>query len=168
MTPIRQFLLKLKERAIAALKEAWYTEPTMVQAAVVSALVAIAAALHLAIKQGLIEVLVSVLLPLVAGAALRRVVTPVNKAKAVALAKLGSHRHVVGVFLFHRTALVGRARIERLQAAALAEEHEPEDTEPAREALRARYTGEVTATSKLAIKHATHKERGRWVILASS
>lgn len=168
MSAVKQFLLNLKARVLAALQEAWVTEPTLIMAAAVSVLAAIAAAVHVSIKQGTVELVVSIVLPLVVGALLRKKVTPVNAVRAVALARLGSKRHVVGAFLFHRTALATRKRIERLQAEAVAEEREPEDTEPAREALKARYGGEVTPTSKLTIKRATHKERGRWVILVVS
>jgi hypothetical protein len=165
---VLELLNKVGVRLVAAVQEAWFSEPVAISSAVAAALVAIAGAAGVVIKAGTAEVIATVLIPIVLGAWARSKVTPTKVGRVVALAKLGSQRHVVAVFLFKRTALVGRKRIERLQAKALAEGGGtwPPTDEPERQTLYERFAGEVTPESKLSIKRATHKERGRWVVLA--
>lgn len=162
-------LVGLKVRAIAALREAWYTEPSVILTGSVSAIVALAAAFGVVISPSVAELVAGVVVPLLIGAALRTQARPVNAAKALALAQIGSRRRVVGVYLFRRTALVARKRDERLQAAALDEGGSawPPTDEPDRQTLYERFHGLVTPTSKLEIRKATHSERGRWVVLVA-
>lgn len=76
MAKVKQFLLKLKEKAVAALKEAWWTEPAMVTSGVVSAIVALSAALGLVVPAHTVELIVGFLLPMVVGAVIRSQVRP--------------------------------------------------------------------------------------------
>lgn len=76
MAKIKQFLLKLKEKAVAALKEAWWTEPAMVTSGVVSAIIALAAALGVVVPAHTIELVVGFFLPMVVGAVIRSQVQP--------------------------------------------------------------------------------------------
>jgi hypothetical protein len=164
---VKQLLQALYKRALAALQEAWFTEPTMVVAGTVSAVIALASAFGVVLHPQTVELIVGFLLPIALGALLRTQVKPVNAQRAVALVRLGSRRHVISVHFWRRTALLGKAYAERLQAAAVAEgggDWPPTD-EPERQTLYEAFHGAVTPTSKLRIVKATHSERGRWIVL---
>jgi hypothetical protein len=65
-------LATLKQRAVAALKEAWWTEPARVTSVTVSAIVAAAATLGLVIPSQTIEVIVALVLPILFSGELTR------------------------------------------------------------------------------------------------
>jgi len=160
-------LVLVKERLIAALQEVWFSEPTAVIAGAVAAVTAVASALGVVLHQSTAELIVTVLIPIAVGALARRTTTSTKAGRVFALARAGTHRHVISVHFWRRTALLARRADERLQAAALAEGGSgwPPTDEPERQTLYARFAGAVTPSSKLEVRKATHSERGRWVVL---
>jgi hypothetical protein len=87
MVKVKQFLLKLKEKAVMALKEAWWTEPALVTSGVVSAVVALAAAVGVIVPAHTIELVVSFLLPIAIGGIIRSQVQPVAGREALSKAR---------------------------------------------------------------------------------
>lgn len=71
--------------------------------------------------------------------------------------------HVISTHFWRRTARAARKSYLALQAAAIAESSIPEDTEPARQALRA--LG-ATTTSHFVVKPAHSARRGRYEVVA--
>jgi hypothetical protein len=120
MAAIKQFLLSLKPRVIAALQEAWATEPAAITLGAVAAIEAAGAAFHVVIGTGTAQTVAGVVLPIIFGALLTRSkVRPAVNSVSLDVVGSGPRHRVVSHHRLRRRARAERNRIKRLQREAV-------------------------------------------------